>query len=150
MFQPEDALEVSGTGKHVVVACVEHSAASGHPCIRYVNIFGEAVEFMKHTAKKVWHRVVKGIHYIINARDKATTGVEPYKGSQSASGCGAASFFATFAGPFIKFGVAVAVAVAVAGGSGWWPCLGELLDAPISSSGISKASRRGGGYANLS
>lgn len=120
---PEEGGRQSGESGHGVVKLCEEAStgATTAPelCARYASIFGEAWNFVKHTAKRAWHKFVKIAHYIINVRDKATTGLEPYKGGgEVANGCEVAGFLTQFASPLVKFGKAVFVA----GGLVWANC----------------------------
>jgi RHS repeat-associated protein len=119
MFQPENAVEGSGMQKHLITMCVVHSKSVGHPCLRTVSIFSEAVHFVKHAAKSAWHKFRKIVHYIINARDKAEDGIAPYSNNQTANGCEVVGFLTTFGSPFAKVGASVAFTV---GATIWASC----------------------------
>ena len=119
MLFHSESEENSGADKQVVRVCVEHSKVVGHPCIKYASLFGEALSFVKHTAKSAWRKFRKVANYIINARSKATTGIEPYKGRQVASGCEVVGFLTTFGGPFTKLGTGLSFVV---GGTIWANC----------------------------
>jgi RHS repeat-associated protein len=72
LFQPAGSTGENGTpGKHVVAVCVAHSSASGHPCIRYVNIISElggdlhkGWDAIKHVGSNVIHKGVKVFNWL--------------------------------------------------------------------------------------
>jgi len=110
----EGGQQSSKSGSGVVKLCEEASdGARAAPalCARYASIFSEAEEFVKHAAKSAWHKFVKVVHYIINARNRQVNGVNGYSSSQTASGCEVAGFLTTFGSPFVTVGKSIGFAV---------------------------------------
>ncbi len=82
--------------------------ATSRECAQEIFSFGEAWDWAKHLAKKVWHKAKAIVHLAIDMQAKAADGpaAVPYR-SDVANTCEATAFTTTFvptpAGAFGKF-----------------------------------------------
>ena len=114
LFFPE-----SGRGGETPVCPETSGSTHAQPCVGGASIFSKAWGFVKHVAKGAANKFVKVVHYIINVREKATTGFAPYGPSSTASGCEVVGFLTTFGSPFVSVGAKVSFLV---GATIWASC----------------------------
>ena len=115
-------------GRLQQLICVAHSAASGHPCIRYVNIFGEIVgdvkagwKFIKNQGAKAVHTAVKVINLIRRKECEEYTKVGCGGIGNTASTCQAVGFGLMFSA-FGAWDVAYSKGLAVIGAADYNNC----------------------------
>jgi len=99
--------ENSEADKHVVHVCVEHSKAAGHPCVRYVDIFGEVIgglkrgwSAIKHLGSSAVHKAVKFVNWLRRARCDASQRIGCNSIGNVSNGCELAGV-TLFAGSFL-------------------------------------------------